>query len=241
MRQFLTVSAVFVILAMACRPKPELPPIVEEPKFYELKHTDFEFVAGSKVYLDSSLHIHASSPAWAVAKIKKGTYDLTVIGYGQQGPSQEWPIMGISLDSASSASGPNIVASTVLDTSVPDSHYTRIRLLQDSTKIYIWLTNDAYEKGIGDVNLFLRKIIFKPIETKQVELVWDSNSEPDLAGYRIYQGISSRNYVQMNDVGNQTFVVWIVEKNVKYYFAATAYDSAGNESDFSEEVEVLMN
>jgi hypothetical protein len=38
----------------------------------------------------------------------------------------------------------------------------------------------------------------------QVIWVWNPNTEPDLAGYKIYSGSSSGNYDTVNDVGNQT-------------------------------------
>lgn len=71
----------------------------------------------------------------------------------------------------------------------------------------------------------------------QVVLQWNSNSEPDLLGYKIYVGQSSGNYQFWNDVGNQTnYTVTNLQEGTTYYFAATAYDFYGNESDFSDEV-----
>ena len=66
---------------------------------------------------------------------------------------------------------------------------------------------------------------------------WDPNSEADLMGYKVYYGLSSKNYDRVIDVGNQTrYTVEGLSEEVNYYFAVTAYDSAFNESDFSEEV-----
>ncbi len=75
------------------------------------------------------------------------------------------------------------------------------------------------------------------IYAAQVSLVWGSNSESDLAGYKIYYGNSSRNYDSNVDVGNQTSytVTGLVEGETNY-FAITAYDMAGNESSYSSEV-----
>ena len=71
----------------------------------------------------------------------------------------------------------------------------------------------------------------------QVTLAWDPNTEPDLDGYRIYYGYSSRAYEYSVDVGNQTeYTLSELEDGETYYFAATAYDIYGNESDYSEEV-----
>jgi chitinase len=71
----------------------------------------------------------------------------------------------------------------------------------------------------------------------QVNLEWDPNAEPDLAGYRIHWGSTSGSYTFSMDVGNNTTcTITDLEEGQTYYFAATAYDSADDESDFSSEV-----
>lgn len=71
----------------------------------------------------------------------------------------------------------------------------------------------------------------------QISLEWDANGEPDLEGYRIYYGTSSGNYTASVDVAENTHcVISNLQQGVTYYFAATAYDSEGNESGFSEEI-----
>jgi hypothetical protein len=68
-------------------------------------------------------------------------------------------------------------------------------------------------------------------------LAWDPNTEPDLAGYKVYYGKSSGIYSNMIDVGNQTHCEApnLVDGQT-YYFSVTAYDIDGNESAFSEEI-----
>jgi len=71
----------------------------------------------------------------------------------------------------------------------------------------------------------------------EVALVWDPNAEPDLVGYRVHYGSSSGVYESSVEVGMQTTcVVGSLEEARTYYFAATAYDIEGNESDYSEEL-----
>ena len=71
----------------------------------------------------------------------------------------------------------------------------------------------------------------------QVTLAWDPVSGSGLAGYRVHYGTVSRNYPFAVDAGNQTTVtVTGLPAGVTYYFAATAYDTAGTESAFSSEV-----
>ncbi|HSU57070.1 MAG TPA: Ig-like domain-containing protein [Candidatus Dormibacteraeota bacterium] len=68
--------------------------------------------------------------------------------------------------------------------------------------------------------------------------MWDAS--PDAAGYRIYQGTTSRSYSSIVDAGN---VTQLSPSNltfgVTYYFTATAYDTNGVESDFSDEVSLI--
>jgi hypothetical protein len=70
-----------------------------------------------------------------------------------------------------------------------------------------------------------------------ITLSWNPNNEPDLAGYKIYYGTVSREYSEVIDAGNvTTYRIEGLSPEVRYFFAITAYDAAGNESDFSQEV-----
>ena len=71
----------------------------------------------------------------------------------------------------------------------------------------------------------------------QATLAWDPSGESDVAGYRIHYGTTSGNYSVHIDVRNVTACTVIgLEPEQTYYFAATVYDSAGNESGYSNEV-----
>jgi hypothetical protein len=70
-----------------------------------------------------------------------------------------------------------------------------------------------------------------------IDLAWDRNSEPDVAGYVVYYGNFSKAYTESLDVGNTTSVrIAGLSKGTEYFFALTAYDIYDNESDFSAEV-----
>jgi len=70
-----------------------------------------------------------------------------------------------------------------------------------------------------------------------VTLQWDPNSEPDIAGYKIYYGVESGNYTTTLDVGNFTScVISELDPGQSYFFAATAYNTDNYESDYSNEV-----
>jgi hypothetical protein len=69
-----------------------------------------------------------------------------------------------------------------------------------------------------------------------VTLGWRSSGEANVAGYKVYYGPESRNYDHCVDAGNSTNVcITVPVAGVTNYFATTAYDTDGNESDFSEE------
>jgi len=70
-----------------------------------------------------------------------------------------------------------------------------------------------------------------------ITLAWDHNSEPDLAGYKLYLGNSPRNYPQVIDLGLTTqFTIRDLIDGVVYFFTLTAYNQKGFESSFSNEV-----
>jgi hypothetical protein len=73
-----------------------------------------------------------------------------------------------------------------------------------------------------------------------VTLAWDANTEPDLAGYKVYWGRSSRHYDNspvptVAPSANPTFTTPALP-NGTWYFAVTAYNTSGLESDYSNEV-----
>jgi hypothetical protein len=75
------------------------------------------------------------------------------------------------------------------------------------------------------------------IHAAEITLAWDQNSEPDIAGYRIYYGQESRSYTNIVDVGNYTTcVIADLEDGKTYFFAATAYNTDAYESGYSNEI-----
>src|SRR3990172_1206731 len=73
----------------------------------------------------------------------------------------------------------------------------------------------------------------------EIRLAWAPNTEPDVGGYKVHYGPSSRTYTQHADVpGRDTteYAVTNLTPGKRYYFALTAYDTSGNESGYSAEV-----
>jgi hypothetical protein len=78
---------------------------------------------------------------------------------------------------------------------------------------------------------------------------WDSNTEPDLEGYRLYSRegnpcppydlVDTYPENELANPLNPMVEIDGLEPNVKYYFVVAAYDTAGNESDFSKIISVI--
>lgn len=90
--------------------------------------------------------------------------------------------------------------------------------------------------GTKDVPVTL---VLSPATSGTVTLNWLANTESDLAGYKIYRGTVSGSYgspiaVLSNTVTTHT--ISALQRGTTYYFVITAYDAAGNESGYSNEV-----
>jgi Fibronectin type III domain len=80
----------------------------------------------------------------------------------------------------------------------------------------------------------------------QIRLSWeapttkeDSTPSTDITGFRLHYGLTSGTYAFMKNVGSQTTAaVSGLEPGCTYYFAVTAYNSAGNESRPSDEITI---
>jgi hypothetical protein len=70
-----------------------------------------------------------------------------------------------------------------------------------------------------------------------VTLIWNPSTDPNVTGYNVYYGVASRTYTNKLDVGSATnATVRGLVIGAAYYFAATAYNLLGVESDYSSEV-----
>src|SRR5512139_2082410 len=67
-------------------------------------------------------------------------------------------------------------------------------------------------------------------------LTWGASPTEGVIGYRVYAGNSSRIYSAPITTGNQTEYTMTGLVNGTWYFAVTAVDIEGNESDYSNEV-----
>jgi hypothetical protein len=83
-------------------------------------------------------------------------------------------------------------------------------------------------------------LIIPILAAADVPLAWDSSVSQNIAGYRIYTGTESRVYGPPISIGNQTNYIVTGLTFGTYYFAVTAFDAAGNESDYSNEVSKII-
>jgi hypothetical protein len=85
--------------------------------------------------------------------------------------------------------------------------------------------------------LFLLLALAGQARAEQVSLAWDANTEPDLGGYKLYYGTAAQAYSQVINVGKNTQVtVSNLSQGVTYFFAVTAYNLQGAESEYSNEI-----
>ena len=89
------------------------------------------------------------------------------------------------------------------------------------------------------VSLSQAQIVFN----NMCRIYWDKNVETDLAGYKLYEA-KLDNFDKVIDVGKDTSIVYTVTDIDSFLeqrsFRVTAYDLSGNESEFSQSVNVIV-
>ncbi len=79
------------------------------------------------------------------------------------------------------------------------------------------------------------------VSAASIKIAWDPSTEPLVTGYRLYYGKASGVYMNAVDAGNRTdCTVTGLDAGTTYYFAATAYTAAGDESALSNEISYTM-
>jgi fibronectin type 3 domain-containing protein len=74
-----------------------------------------------------------------------------------------------------------------------------------------------------------------------IELSWESDTEPDLAGYRVYRSTGAGAFEKMGDpVQVPSYSDRAVEHGKTYHYAVSAIDKSGNESARSGPVEATL-
>jgi uncharacterized protein YqjF (DUF2071 family) len=141
-----------------------------------------------------------------------------------------------SLIVAASSSNPNLISSLSLGSSVDGSHRTLLLTPAANKSGASTITLTVSDGFLTNSTSFLLAI---PLAwgSSSVTLAWDPNTEFNLAGYKVYYGVASGVYTNSVDVGNVTTNrVTGLAQGVTYYFAITAYNTSGQESDYSAEI-----
>jgi hypothetical protein len=86
------------------------------------------------------------------------------------------------------------------------------------------------------LGLFLLAITMPASAQSSVTLAWDASIGGGMAGYYLYMGGASGSYTNRVDAGSATTQTVSGLWSGTYFFSATAYDTNGLESDFSNEV-----
>ena len=76
---------------------------------------------------------------------------------------------------------------------------------------------------------------------QSITLTWNANPDPAVAGYTVHYGPASNTYLYSVNVGNVTnAAIPGLTAGATYYFAVTAYDSVGTQSDYSNEASYVV-
>ena len=98
------------------------------------------------------------------------------------------------------------------------------------TVLFLW--------GIG---ICVAMFPFSTFAAGSVTLAWNPSASTNVVGYKIYYGLTSGIYNNTNSVtGSTNVTVTGLLQGATYYFAATAVDSLGDESQFSNETSYLV-
>ena len=101
---------------------------------------------------------------------------------------------------------------------------------------------DVAVTGLGFANLQRPQNLQVNTGPSYVDLKWDLGTESELIGYNIYYGKTSGMYTRRRTVGRvDRYRLDGLNNGEVYFFAITAYDSQSRESDYSDEVAVIIN
>ena len=75
------------------------------------------------------------------------------------------------------------------------------------------------------------------VHAQSVTLAWNGSASPGVTGYRVHFGTNSRSYSLVTNAGLALTQTVLLPRVGRWFFAATAHDAQGLESDYSNEVE----
>ncbi len=78
------------------------------------------------------------------------------------------------------------------------------------------------------------------IENTSIRLNWKANTEKDFNYYTIYRSKNNGNYIEIAKTIDSSYLDTQVEWGVKYSYLLSATDFSNNESDFSNEIKIIV-
>jgi len=85
-------------------------------------------------------------------------------------------------------------------------------------------------------------VVIQPMANHVVDLSWNASTSTDVTGYNVYRAPDGVNWQKINAslLASTVYSDSTVANGSTYYYAATAVDSAGNESSKSGTVEIVV-
>lgn len=106
------------------------------------------------------------------------------------------------------------------------------------TKKAVEFLDSAKRRGsLGAIIFTMAAVCWSAQGSQSVALAWDADAGPYVAGYIVHYGVASGVYTNSLDVGtNINATVPGLQEGATYYFAVTAYNTDGLESNPSNEI-----
>jgi hypothetical protein len=105
---------------------------------------------------------------------------------------------------------------------------------------------ESYSFILNAMTILVFSLFSSTSFAKNVSLGWDPNPEPDVEGYVVYRNVGSPGppykyadtlpEADLVNPLNPMVTITGLKENIEYYVAVTAYDTEGNESNYSDDV-----
>ena len=147
-----------------------------------------------------------------------------------------------------SAKPESIVAGDTTEPEFTDKQTEYGKTIRYQVEAVVKTSNGEVESDLSPELAFTPKDEFPPAvpaglmsvpTTGSIELTWDRNTEPDLAGYRIYRAAPGGDFDKIGETTDAPgFSDRKVESGKVYRYSVSAFDKSNNESKRSEPIEV---
>jgi hypothetical protein len=186
-----------------------------------------------------SLKSKGCAPLWQVRSANSRVfYPSNRVYYGQS-VLQQFPPRGKKLRQAILTDS---ICRTIADRGISRTPVFLRTIWGQNERVVINRSCRLFKFGIGfGVVLACLSACTLARAVSSASLQWDLNTDPSIVGYNVYYGGESRSYTNVLSVGNlnNAMIPGLVEGKT-YYFAVTAYNASGEESDYSNETTFIV-